>query len=60
MGGASRTRVQPYATGFYRRAGLAGQVDALFMEAETHAKSGFRAMKLKLGFDFEEDQLLDR
>src|SRR5262245_31315667 len=56
MGGAFRTRVQPYATGFYRRAGLAGQEDVLVKEAETHAKSGFRAMKLKLGFGFEEDQ----
>jgi len=56
MGGAFRTRVQPYATGFYRRAGLTGQEEALVSEAETHAKSGFRAMKLKLGFGCEEDQ----
>jgi len=56
MGGAFRTRVQPYATGFYRRVGLVGQEDALVSEAATHARSGFRAMKFKLGFGFEEDQ----
>ncbi len=56
LGGAFRSRALAYATGFYRQAGLAGQESALVAEAETRARSGFKAMKLKLGFGLEEDK----
>jgi D-galactarolactone cycloisomerase len=54
LGGAFRSRVQPYATGFYR---IAGQGEALRLaaEAERHAANGFRAMKIKLGFGVDDD-----
>lgn len=54
LGGAFRTRVQPYATGFYRIAGQ-GEAKRLAAEAQRHYESGFRAMKVKLGFGVEDD-----
>lgn len=54
LGGAYRTQVQPYATGFYRRAGVSYPADAI-EEARRHMANGFRAMKLKIGFGVEED-----
>lgn len=54
LGGAFRTRVQPYATGFYR---IRGQDEAsrLAEEAIRHFESGFSQMKIKLGFGVEDD-----
>jgi D-galactarolactone cycloisomerase len=54
LGGAFRSRVQAYATGFYRLAG-AGEAGRLAEEAIAHAEGGFAAMKVKLGFGLVDD-----
>jgi D-galactarolactone cycloisomerase len=54
LGGAYRTEVQPYATGFYRRKGGVYPDEAI-AEAKGHIAKGFKAMKLKIGFGLEED-----
>lgn len=54
LGGAYRTRVQPYATGFYRVEGKSYPADAV-AEAKRHMSKGFTAMKLKTGFGVEDD-----
>jgi D-galactarolactone cycloisomerase len=54
LGGAYRTHVQPYATGFYRVEGKSYPADAI-EEAQRHVGKGFSAMKLKTGFGVEED-----
>ena len=54
LGGAYRTHVQPYATGFYRVEGKSYPADAID-EARRHIGNGFTAMKLKTGFGVEED-----
>ena len=54
LGGAFRTRVQPYATGFYRISGR-GEGKRLAVEAQRHYENGFRAMKIKLGFGVDDD-----
>jgi D-galactarolactone cycloisomerase len=54
LGGAFRSRVEAYATGFYRVRGQ-GEAKRLADEAATHRKNGFRAMKVKLGFGIEDD-----
>ena len=54
LGGAHRTSVQPYATGFYRLQGQ-GEVARLTEEALAHREAGFRAMKVKLGFGIRDD-----
>lgn len=54
LGGAFRTRVQPYATGFYRITGQ-GEAKRLAAEAQRHWESGFRVMKIKLGFGLDDD-----
>lgn len=54
LGGAYRTEVQPYATGFYRRPGVTYPDDAIG-EARRHMSKGFTAMKLKIGFGVEDD-----
>jgi D-galactarolactone cycloisomerase len=54
LGGAFRKRVQPYATGFYRISGQ-GEAGRLATEAQQHLESGFRLMKLKLGFGVSDD-----
>ena len=48
LGGAFRSRVQVYATGFYRISGQ-GEAARLGEEAIGHYEAGFRAMKVKLG-----------
>jgi D-galactarolactone cycloisomerase len=53
MGGPLRTRVQPYATGLYRRRGDAARL--LAEEASGYLAQGFRAMKLKVGFGLDAD-----
>ena len=54
LGGAFRTRVQPYATGFYRIRGQ-GERDRLVDEALAHFEAGFRLMKVKLGYGVDDD-----
>ena len=54
LGGAARTQVQPYATGFYR---IEGQDEGVRLaeEAISHFESGFRLMKVKLGYGVADD-----
>jgi D-galactarolactone cycloisomerase len=54
LGGAFRTRVQAYATGFYRTTGQ-GESARLGEEAMQHIEAGFTAMKVKLGCGLEDD-----
>lgn len=54
MGGAVRTRVQPYATGFYRIKGQ-GEGKRLAEEAIRHFEAGFTQMKVKLGYGVADD-----
>jgi D-galactarolactone cycloisomerase len=54
LGGAFRTRVQPYATGFYRISGQ-GEAARLAEEALRHHDAGFSAMKVKLGYGVDDD-----
>ena len=54
LGGAFRTRVQPYATGFYRIAGQ-GEAARLADEALRHFDAGFTLMKVKLGYGVDDD-----
>ncbi|HEU5177056.1 MAG TPA: mandelate racemase/muconate lactonizing enzyme family protein, partial [Burkholderiales bacterium] len=49
-----RTRVEAYATGFYRIKGQ-GEAPRLAKEFETHCANGFRALKIKLGFGIADD-----
>lgn len=54
MGGPLRSEIVAYATGLYRlREGDPAQY--LVEEARGYAEEGFSAMKLKVGFDVEED-----
>jgi D-galactarolactone cycloisomerase len=54
LGGMFRTKVEAYATGFYRIKGH-GEAPRLTKEFETHCANGFRALKIKLGFGIEDD-----
>ncbi|MFN0160841.1 MAG: mandelate racemase/muconate lactonizing enzyme family protein [Burkholderiales bacterium] len=54
LGGAFRSRVTPYATGFYRICGQ-GEAQRLAEEALRHHEAGFRLMKVKLGFGIQDD-----
>lgn len=54
LGGAFRTRVQPYATGFYRIEGQ-GEAKRLAEEALRHFEAGFSLMKVKLGYGVDDD-----
>lgn len=54
LGGAFRTEVTPYATGFYRIQGQ-GEAERLAAEAVSHKAAGFTAMKVKLGFGLADD-----
>ena len=54
MGGPLRSRVQAYATGFYRKRG-GDPLSYLIEEAQQRAEAGFSAIKLKLGFGIDED-----
>ena len=54
LGGAQRTSVQPYATGFYRLNGK-NEAERLAREACAHRDAGFKAMKVKLGFGLNDD-----
>ena len=57
LGGAFRTQVQPYATGFYRIGGQ-GESARLADEALAHHAAGFRLMKVKLGYGVDDDKVV--
>ncbi|MEZ5739917.1 MAG: mandelate racemase/muconate lactonizing enzyme family protein [Burkholderiaceae bacterium] len=57
LGGAFRTQVQPYATGFYRVSGQ-GEAGRLADEACRHRAAGFTRMKVKLGYGVDDDLLV--
>ena len=59
LGGAFRTQVQAYATGFYRISGQ-GEAARLGEEAIQHAEAGFNAMKVKLGYGVDDDMAVMR
>jgi D-galactarolactone cycloisomerase len=59
MGGPLRSRVQAYATGFYRKRD-GNPLSYLVDEALQQADAGFSAIKLKLGFGIDEDIRLCR
>jgi D-galactarolactone cycloisomerase len=59
MGGPLRSRVQAYATGFYRKRD-GNPLSYLVDEALQRADAGFSAIKLKLGFGIDEDIRLCR
>jgi D-galactarolactone cycloisomerase len=59
LGGAFRTRVQAYATGFYRISGQ-GEAKRLGDEALQHFESGLTHMKVKLGCGVEDDIVVMR
>ena len=54
LGGMFRTRVEAYATGFYRLKGT-GEAARLAREFAAHTANGFRALKIKLGFGIDDD-----
>ncbi|MCM3759996.1 mandelate racemase/muconate lactonizing enzyme family protein [Alkalihalobacillus oceani] len=54
LGGAHRTEIRPYATGFYREERKQYPETAI-EEAQRHMEKGFRAMKLKTGFGIKAD-----
>lgn len=57
LGGPLRTRVEAYATGFYRKRG-GDPLAYLIEEAHRRVAEGFGAIKLKLGFGLDEDARL--
>ena len=54
LGGAFRSHVRPYATGFFRARSRVFPASGV-EEARRHLASGFRGMKLKIGFGLEND-----
>lgn len=59
LGGAHRLDVPAYATGGFRPHGRA-RLEAVAEEAAGHAAEGFGAVKIKIGFDVEEDAAVIR
>lgn len=57
LGGPLRTRVEAYATGFYRKRG-GDPMRYLVEEAHQRVAEGFSAIKLKLGFGLDGDAVL--
>jgi D-galactarolactone cycloisomerase len=54
LGGPLRTKVEAYATGFYRKRG-SDPIAYLVDEAQERVAQGFTGIKLKLGFGMEDD-----
>lgn len=54
LGGAFRTRLVPYATGFFRKEGGKYPEEAV-EEALAHKANGFTAMKVKIGYGPRDD-----
>jgi D-galactarolactone cycloisomerase len=59
LGGRTRTEVQAYATGLYRRKS-GDPLRYLADEAAGYVAEGFKAVKLKVGFGVEEDAAVTR
>lgn len=59
LGGPLRRSVQAYATGTYRRE-AGDPLDYVVEEVKGYVAEGFGAVKLKIGFDVEEDAALVR
>ncbi|WP_213287800.1 mandelate racemase/muconate lactonizing enzyme family protein [Bradyrhizobium sp. sGM-13] len=59
LGGASRSQVQSYATGLYRRKS-GDPLRYLPDEAAGYVADGFKAVKLKVGFGVQEDAAVTR
>ncbi len=59
MGGPMRTDVEAYATGTYRL-NHGDPHDYVIKEVQGYRKEGFRGIKLKIGFDVDEDAALIR
>ena len=57
LGGARRTSVTGYASGFFQLEGL-DHVDSVVDEAQRCCDEGFRALKLRIGFGREIDERL--
>jgi D-galactarolactone cycloisomerase len=54
MGGRFRDSVRAYATGSFKRAGV-DRVQDISAEVAAYHREGFHAVKIKIGFDVEED-----
>jgi len=54
LGGRFRDRVRAYATGSFRKDGVDRVLD-IAEEVAGYAREGFHAVKIKIGFDVEED-----
>ncbi len=54
LGGRFRERVRAYATGSFRREGV-DRVTDIAEEVTRYRREGFHAVKVKIGFDVEED-----
>jgi D-galactarolactone cycloisomerase len=54
LGGRFRDRIRAYATGGFRKEGT-DRVADIAAEVAGYAKDGFHAVKIKIGFDVEED-----
>jgi D-galactarolactone cycloisomerase len=54
LGGRFRESVRAYATGSFKRDGV-DRVEDNAIETAAHARAGFHAVKIKIGFDIEED-----
>jgi D-galactarolactone cycloisomerase len=59
LGGPLRTEVAAYATGTYR-SGAGDGVDYIIDEVQGYVREGFRAVKIKIGFDVGGDAALIR
>jgi D-galactarolactone cycloisomerase len=54
MGGSVRDKIEPYATGMYRRY-TKEEISECVSEASSYVKKGFRAIKIKIGFGVKYD-----
>ncbi|PSJ20737.1 mandelate racemase [Halomonas sp. ND22Bw] len=54
LGGRFREEIRAYATGSFRRDGV-DRVQDVAEEVAGHAREGFHGVKIKIGFDVEED-----
>lgn len=54
MGGSHRAGILPYATGMYRRK-EGFDVESITSEARSYVASGFKGIKIKIGFGYEYD-----
>ena len=55
LGGSQRSRLPTYASGFWSRGSDPTSVDEAVREAQGYVEKGFKAMKIKIGFDWRRD-----